>query len=43
MGDLQDNMKDKMNDIENKAHELKGRADQKMKDDEQHEDNDTAL
>lgn len=32
MSDLTDDIKDTMNDAENKAHELKGRAEQKKKD-----------
>lgn len=32
MADIKDKFKDKMNDAENKAHELKGRAEQKHRD-----------
>lgn len=32
MGDLQDKIDNALNDLENKAHELKGRAKQKKKD-----------
>lgn len=32
MGDWKDNLEEKANDAENKAHELKGRADQKKDD-----------
>ncbi len=32
MGDLSSKLKDAANDVENKAHELKGRAKQKKKD-----------
>jgi hypothetical protein len=32
MADMKGKMKDKMNDMENKAHELKGRMDQKRRD-----------
>ncbi len=36
--DMKDKAADKLNDAENKAHELKGRMNQKNKDDEPRED-----
>lgn len=40
MGDMKDKIDDKMNDMENKAHEMKGRIDQKMKDNKEDQNTD---